>query len=254
MELLGLRVRKGKLGEIAYAGINALIPIVLLLLIHGFDSAYPALALVFLSKWRIFSLRPRFWWINIKANSVDLLVGVSVVGLLYLSMTSLILQSVIVLVYGYWMLYLKHRSGVNAIHWQAGVAQFLALTVLFSLSTVANDFLIVLGCWVVGYSVARHVTSTYDENSVELLSGLWGLITAQFGWILYFWTTAYDLSLPIMIPQIALVMLVLSYAAVRIYDAAKKDQLTTSFVRLTSIYSALLLVIILLFSRWSVAI
>ncbi|MGD8374127.1 MAG: hypothetical protein PVI21_04740 [Candidatus Woesebacteria bacterium] len=254
MELLGLRVRKGKLGEIAYAGINALIPVVLLLLIHGFDSIYPALALVFLSKWRILSLRPRFWWINIKANSVDLLVGMSVVGLLYLSMTSLILQLVIVLLYGFWMLYLKHRSGISSIHWQAGIAQFFALTVLFSLSTTVNDFLIVLGCWVIGYSVARHVTSAYDENSVELLSGLWGLLTAQFGWILYYWTTAYDLSLPIMIPQIALVMLVLSYAATRLYSAAKKDQLSVALVRLTSIYSILLMLVILLFSHWSVVI
>lgn len=254
MELLGLKIRRGKLAEIAYAGINAVIPVALLLLIHGFDSVYPALALVFLSKWRIFSLRPRFWWINIKANSVDLLVGVSVVGLLYLSMTSLILQLVIVAAYVVWMLYLKHRSGSGAIRLQAGIAQFLALTVLFSLSAVTNDFLIVLGCWIIGYSVARHLTSVYDENSVELLSGLWGLLTAQLGWILYTWTTAYNIGLSVKIPQMSLVMLVLSYAATRLYAAAKKDELTLSLVRLTSIYSIILLAIIIIFSSWDVVI
>jgi hypothetical protein len=254
MELIRSRIRRSKLGEIAYAGINALLPIALLLMIHGFDSPYPALLLVLLSKWRIFALRPRFWWINLKANAVDLLVGISVVGLLYISMTSLLLQLIVAFGYGVWLLYLKHRSDASAIRLQAGIAQFLALTVLFSLSTVVIEPLVIAGCWVIGYSVARHLTSVYDEGYIELLSCLWGLFVAQIGWLLFHWTIAYDIGLPVKIPQIALILLVISFSVTRLYVAAKDGRLGTSLIRLTTIYSVVLLAIILLFSRWDVTI
>jgi hypothetical protein len=43
------------------------------------DFVKVALALVVLSKWRMFAVRPRFWAANIRANGVDLMVGLSIV-------------------------------------------------------------------------------------------------------------------------------------------------------------------------------
>jgi hypothetical protein len=37
-----------------------------------------ALALILLSKWRMLAVRPRHWPANIRANSVDLIVGLSI--------------------------------------------------------------------------------------------------------------------------------------------------------------------------------
>ena len=254
MEFLRSRIRRSKLGELAYLGINALLPIALLLLVHNFDSIYPALALVLLSKWRILALRPRFWWMNIKANAVDLLVGVSVVGLLYLSMASLPLQIVIALAYGGWLLYLKHRSDVGSIMLQAGIAQFLALTVLFSLSIIINDLVVILGCWVIGYSAARHVLASFEEDATDLLSCIWGLLVAQLGWLLYHWTIVYDINLPVKVPQIALITLVVAFGAARLYSAAKRNRLSDTSVRTNAIFAAVLVVIILIFSQWDVTI
>ena len=254
MEFLRSRIRRTKFGELAYIAINALLPIALLLLIHSFDSIYPALALVLLSKWRILALRPRFWWINIKANAVDLMVGISIVGLLYISMTSLPLQLALTIGYGAWLLYLKPRSDTNAILLQAGIAQFLALTILFGASTIVNDLLVILGCWIIGYSVARHVVSNFDEQSGELLSTIWGLIIAQLGWLMYHWTIVYDLGLPIKIPQIALITLVLSFTVGRLYAASKAGRLSDMMIRATAIFCVALLAVILIFSRWDVTI
>ena len=39
--------------------------------------------LVLLSKWRIFAVRARYLWLNLKSNLVDLIVGMSVVFLTY---------------------------------------------------------------------------------------------------------------------------------------------------------------------------
>ncbi len=254
MDLLKTGIRRSKVGEIAYIVINAALPIVLLLIVLNFGSAYPALALVLLSKWRVFALRPRFWWINIKANLVDFLVGVSYVGLLYLSLGSLPVMILLALGYGAWLLYIKPRSDPSSILLQASIAQFVSLVVLFSLSVVINEFFIVLGCWVIGYVAARHMVINFEEEYVEFISAAWGLVISQLGWLLYRWTVTYDLQLPFKIPQIALLTLVISFAAARLYVASKSGRLTSSLVRSTAIFSTVLITFILVFARWDVTI
>jgi hypothetical protein len=254
MELLKTGIRRTKVGELAYIGINAALPIVLLLLVLDFSSAYPALALVLLSKWRVFALRPRFWWINIKANFVDFLVGVSYVGLLYLSGGNLPIMLLLAVGYGVWLLYIKPRSGHSSIMLQAGIAQFLALTVLFNLSATINEFFVILGCFIIGYIAARHVAGNYEEDRAEFISYVWGLVISQLGWLLYRWTITYDVRLPFKIPQIALLSLVISMAAAKLYAAAKARRLTMSLVRSTAIFSAILIAFILIFARWDVTI
>lgn len=254
MELLRSRIRRGKVGELAYLVINALLPVVLVLLVRNFDSPTIALALVLLSKWRILALRPRFWWMNIKANAVDLLVGLSVVVLLYLAMASWPLQLVIALGYTVWLLWLKQRSDLGSILTQAGVAQFVALTALFSISTTVVDLAVVAGCWVIGYAATRHVLTAFEEPSIAVLSCMWGLVVAQLGWLLYHWTVVYDIGLPIKIPQIALVVLVVSFAVARLYAALKQDRLQANMVRMNTIFTVVLLLIIFIFARWDVTI
>lgn len=256
MDLLKTGIRRTKVGEIAYIVINAILPVALLLLVLNFSSAYPALALVVLSKWRVFALRPRFWWANIKANFVDFLVGASYVGLLYLCGVNGFnpIMLVLALGYGAWLLYLKPRSDHASIMVQAGVAQFVALTVLFSLSTVLNELSVILGCFGIGYIVARHVVSNYEEDKSEFISYAWGLVVSQLGWLLYRWTAIYDLGLPFEIPQISLLMLVISLAAARLYAAGKAHKLNASLMRSTVIFSAALIAFILIFTRWDVKI
>lgn len=254
MELLKTGIRRTKVGELAYIGINAALPLVLLLLVLDFGSAWPALTLIALSKWRVFALRPRFWWINIKANFVDFLVGVSYVGLLYFSNSNLPIMLLLAVGYGVWLLYVKPKSDHSSVMLQAGIAQFLALTVLFNLSVVVNEFFIIMGCFVIGYIAARHVVGSYEEDRGEFIAYTWGLVLSQLGWLLYRWTITYDVRLPFMIPQIALLTLVIGMAAAKLYAAAKAHRLTMSLVRSTAIYSAVLIAFILIFARWDVKI
>jgi hypothetical protein len=254
MELLKTGIRRTKVGELAYIAINAALPIVLMLIVMNFSSAWPALALVVLSKWRVFALRPRFWWVNIKANFVDFLVSISYVGLLYLSIGSPVVMLLLALAYGVWLLYVKPRSDHASIMVQAGIAQFVALTVLFSLSVIINEFFIILGCFAIGYIAARHVVTSYEEDHGEFISYVWGLVLSQLSWLLYRWTVTYDLQLPFRIPQIALLTLVISMAAGHLYSAAKAHHLSKSLVRSTAIFSAVLIAFILVFARWDVTI
>jgi len=254
MELLRSKAARTRVSEIFYIVFNALLPVALLFLVRGFDPPYLAIALVLLSKWRIFALRPRFWWANIKANLVDMLVGVSVVGLMYLASSELVVQLVIMLGYGAWLLAIKPRSGPHGIMVQAGTAQFLSLIVLFSFSTLFNEFVVVLACGLVGYVAARHMISNYEEPYVELWATLWALFVAELAWLLFRWTTVYNLGLPVVIPQIALIMLVVGFCVARLYHSAKEDRLSQSMLRGTLLFGTLLLAVILLFSPWDVTI
>ncbi len=254
IELLRSKAARTRVSEIFYVVFNALLPVAVLFLVRGFDPPYLAIALVLLSKWRIFALRPRFWWANIKANLVDVLVGISIVGLMYLASAELVVQVVVALGYGVWLLGIKPRSGPHGIMVQAGTAQFLSLIVLFSFSALFNEAFIVVASGFIGYIAARHVVSNYEEPYVELWSCLWGLLIAELGWLLFRWTTVYNLGLPIIIPQIALIMLVVGFCAARLYHLSKEDRLSRSMFRGTLLFGTLLLAVILLFSPWDVTI
>jgi hypothetical protein len=254
IELLKAKATRNRVSEAIYVGLNALLPLALFALVQLFDPPYLAVVLVVLSKWRILALRPRYWWVSIKANMVDLLVGLSTVGLLYLATKEqMFLQIIITLAYGAWLLVLKPRSTAHGILLQAGIAQFVSLVVLFHFYRLP-EFVVILGCWAIGYISARHVVSNYEEPHVELLSALWGLFLAQLGWLAWRWTIAYNVGLPIFIPQIALIMVVVGFCAARMYHANKHERMTKPMLRYTAIFGAGLLAIILLFSPWDATI
>lgn len=241
------------MSEAIYIGLNALLPIAVLAFVRLFDPPYLAVALVLLSKWRIFALRPRFWWTNIKSNLVDVLVGLSAVGLIYLSASSFTLQIILAVLYGVWLLGVKPRSGAHGIMMQAGIAQFVSLVVLFAFYRLP-EALVLIACWLIGYVCARHVVSNYEEPHVELMASLWGMFVMQLGWLCYRWTIVYNVGLPIVIPQIALIMLVVGFCTARMYHASKHGRMTAPLLRYTAIFGAVMLAVILLFSPWNATI
>lgn len=250
MELLRAKATRTRVSEVIYIGLNALLPLTVLALVRLFDPPYLAVLLVLLSKWRIFALRPRFWWANVKANLVDVLVGISAVGLLYLAGNEhLWLQILITILYCAWQVGLKPKSDMHGVMLQAGVAQFVSLLVLFHFYRLP-EAVVIMGCWLVGYVCARHMISNYEEPYIELMAALWGLFVMELGWLCYRWTIVYNLGLPILIPQIALIMLVIGFCAARMYHADKHERLTMPLLRGTAIFGAALLLIILVFSPW----
>jgi hypothetical protein len=249
MELLRAKATRTRVSEVVYVGLNALLPLATLALVRLFDPPYLAVILVLLSKWRIFALRPRFWWANVKANLVDVLVGISAVGLMYLAGADIWLQILLTILYGAWLLVVKPKSGIHGVMLQAGIAQFVSLVVLFHFYRLP-EVIVLIACWVIGYVCARHMVSNYEEPYIELMASLWGLFLVQLGWLCYRWTNVYNLGLPIVIPQIALIMLVIGFCAARMYHASKHGNMTTSMLRGTAIFGAALLVVILVFSPW----
>lgn len=250
MELLRAKKTRTRVSEVIYISLNALLPLTILALVRLFDPPYLAVVLILLSKWRIFALRPRFWWVNVKANLVDILVGLSTVALMYLAGNDQIwLQVLLTVMYGVWLLVVKPKSGAHGVMLQAGIAQFVSLTALFHFYRLPELFVLV-ACFLIGYVCARHMVSNYEEPYIELMAALWGLFVMQLAWVCFRWTNVYNLGLPILIPQIALIMLVVGFCAARMYHANKHDRMTPSMLRGTAIFGAVLLSVILVFSPW----
>lgn len=221
MEFLKSSKRRSFLSESIYIVLNIALAIAVLGVVWAIESPLPAFGLVLLSKWRILAVRPRYWFANIQANLVDIIVSLSFVVLLYGASGAFIAQIILTLLYIGWLLVIKPRSKRVFMTIQAGTAIFLGVTALMSISYGWIASAVVLVMWVIGYSAARHVISSFDDAHISLYSLLWGLLFAEIGWLAYHWTFAY--SLPgvgdIKLSQTALITLAISFLAERAYSS-----------------------------------
>lgn len=218
MKLIKSAVRRSKLSEVLYVALNVALVVLVLVLAVVFQPPYLAYALVVLSKWRVFAVRPRFWMANIQTNTVDLMVGLSVVTLIWLSSASFEVQLVLAALYAAWLLVVKPRSKRKWVLMQAGVSQFVTLITLFSFAYELPVAFVVLAAWLVGYLAARHALAAYEEDEVTLFSLAWGFMVAELAWLVYHWTIAYTLIGDLKVPQIAIVVAGLGYVAIKMYS------------------------------------
>lgn len=223
MEFLKSSKRRTLLSELLYIILNIGLAIAVLLAVVITQSPLLAIAIVLLSKWRVLAVRPRFWVPNIKANLVDTIVGISIVVLIMTAQGAFVVQALLTLIYVAWLLFIKPRSKRKIVATQAAVATFLGIMALVTISYGWYASLVVFGMWVIGYATSRHVLSSYEEAHSSFYTFVWGLVMAELGWISFHWTFAYSLgTLPVKIPQVALVGLGLSFMAERVYHSYRE--------------------------------
>lgn len=254
MELLRSRksTRRFKLGDLVHLLFNLALPVVVFLLASQWQLYVLALIVILLGKWRIFAVRPRFWGANIQANLVDVIVGVSTIGLMFQADGAPIFQAIWAVLYAVWLVGIKPRSNPGAVAIQAAMAQAMGLTALFFFSDQINDVLVVIGAWIIAYGAARHVVSSYEEELTTLLSACWALAIAELAWLLNRWVVVYDIKHHFYVPQIAVIVLIVGYCAAHLYGYAKEGKLSWRKVQYVFGAGALLLFFVLaIFSNWS---
>lgn len=242
--------RKSVFSEVMYYVLNIGLVATILVLSQTIHSPILAIVIVLLSKWRVLAVRPRYWWTNIQANMVDLIVGVSIVTLMYLPEMSLFAQSVLAIIYAVWLLFIKPLSKRNHMLLQSFFAILFGVTALYSVSYEWPVTLVIAGMAIIGYSSARHFLFSYEEDQIVLLSAIWGLIFAEIGWLAYYWTFSYPLpgTTALKIPQITILVVVMSFLAERVYRSwAKNKRVVVGEVIIPSVFSGLLVAVILLF-------
>jgi hypothetical protein len=250
MELIKSATRRSRLSEVVYIGLNLTYAGLLWALVATFDPPVLAYALVALSKWRVLAVRPRFWFANVQANLIDAMVGISIVTLLWLSNGHLDTQAILTAVFAVWLVVLKPRSKQRFMILQARLALFISLTALFSVAYTMPLLLVVLLCWIIGYATARHVLSSYNNESERtFLALIWSFIVAELGWLGYHWTVAYGLSDDFKIPQIAIVTGIIGFVvskAYELYHHSNNGKIDMSVLRWPLIFAVLALLILLI--------
>lgn len=221
--------RRSFLSESIYLALNIGLAVGVMLVVFYTGSPWTALVLTVLSKWRVFAVRPRYWWVNFQSNLVDFMVSVGVVVHLNVINDSaligshkLILMLALTVFYIGWLLYLKPRSSRKMIAAQAATSTILSISALFAISFTWPVSIVVLMMWLIGYTAARHVLNSYDNESHAIfLSLAWGFAIACIGWVAYHWTVAYAMPIftAIQIPQVVITTALVSFLAYKTYDS-----------------------------------
>ena len=250
VEFLKTARRKSLLSEVMYYVLNIGLAVTLLVLSQTIQSPMLAISLVLLSKWRVFAVRPRYWWTNIQANAVDVIVGVSIIALMYLPGMSFLAQAILAAQYAIWLVVLKPLSKRRYMLLQAAAALVFGVTALFAVSYEWPVVVVVAGMFVIGYSSARHFLYSYEEEQIVLLSAVWGLICAEIGWLAYYWAFSYGLpgTTAIKIPQVTIIVALSSFLAERVYRSwAKHGRVVVGDVVLPAVFVSILIGVVLLF-------
>ena len=169
--------------------------------------------LVLVSKWRIFAVRARYLWLNIKSNLVDLIVGVSVVLIAYYAGSAfLVVDFVLMVFYCIWLLFIKPWSSEVAASCQALVAVFLGITAAVVTTASLNVIVMVFLVFVIGYAASRHILAQSSDKDFTLTTLVCGLMFAEIVWLCNAWGIVYTFGgTGIIIPQTAIVLTVFAF-------------------------------------------
>lgn len=186
-------------------------------------SENPALGiiLVLVSKWRVFAVRSRYIWINIKSNLVDLIVGLSIVMLSYYSSTArsfdepldFVYIGIYMAIYIVWLLFIKPMSSEKATMAQALIAVFLGISASTIMSATLDSIVAVLLAFVIGYAACRHVLVQAGGGVAGLTTLSCGLVFAEIAWLSHSWEIIYSFGdSGIRIPQCAIILTIFAFA------------------------------------------
>ena len=185
-------------------------------------SASPLLGLllVLLSKWRVFAVRGRYLWLNIKSNLVDMIVGVSVVLLTYYAGASLMPVDILLAIfYCAWLLFIKPMSSEKATLAQSLIAVFLGMSAAAIMAANLDEIVIVLMAFLVGYAASRHVLVQSSDKDFTLTTLVCGLVFAEVAWLCQSWAIIYTFGESgIRIPQIAIILTIFAF----VYNYARQ--------------------------------
>ena len=219
MDLIKSHKHRSRISEAMYILLNVLLALAMFAVTYVSGSPWIAVALVSMSKWRVLAVRPRFWLANLITNTVDLIVGLSYVTLVYCMMGSVGVQVALRVLYIVWLLIIKPCSKHTYVVVQAGAALFLGLTTVSMMMYEWNPACFVAASWIIGCIAMRHVINTYDEPYSNLYSFVFGVVTAELAWISYHWMAAYAIPglSPIRLSQFALFTTLFYFVAERAY-------------------------------------
>ena len=231
--------------QLLHVGLQLILPAVLLVLVR-LEGAFVELALllVLLSKWRMFAVRPRFWLANLRANAVDITVGLSTVLFMANSPDGYV-QILWAALYAVWLVSIKPATGTVMVAAQALLAQLVGLMALFLVWADGPSIGLIFVTGIICYVSARHFFDNFDEPYAKLLSYLWAYFGAALVWLLGHWLLFYGL-----VAQPTLILSMVGYGLAALYYFDHTDRLSVGLRREFLFIMVAVLILILTFSDW----
>ena len=219
-----------------------------------------AILLVLLSKWRILAVRPRYWWLNLKANLVDLTVGISLALLVYLANPSggfNVWQIALTIIYAVWLVAIKPLSTTRGAELQSLFAIFFGSFVVSLITAQLNPIVGVIVCFIIGYGATRHVLVQGDDHDFTFTTFIFGMMMSELYWICYHWTIAYQLGngatdgfiTGFSIPQFPIIATIMLFVFSRGYKSAIRHdgKIRIDDILAPAIFSALVMILMVFF-------
>lgn len=228
-----------------HLGLTTLLPVLVYVLVRiGFFQL--ALAIILLSKWRIFAVRPRYWPINVRYNAVDIMVSVSLLAFMVHAAPSAMWQLIWTGVYEVWLVFIKPRSTIFMVSVQAFAGQVAALMALFLIWRDAPLIGFIAAVGAICYLSARHFLGSFDERYAVLYAAVWGYFAAALVWVLGHWLLFYD-----GLAQPTLLLSVLGFGLGGMYYLDQTERLSGLLRRQFIFIMVAVIVVVLVFSDWS---
>lgn len=204
-----------------------------------------ALIMIVLSKWRMIAVRPRFWAANVRANAVDIIVGISIVAFMSHGNVGIGLQLMWAIAYGVWLIVIKPRSSLLFTSVQASIGQLLGLMALYLTWTGGPLAGLVLVTAIICYLSARHFFDSFNEPYARLLSFMWGYFGAALAWLLGHWLLFYQ-----MVAQPTLLLSSIGYGLAVLYYLDHHGRLNKALRRQFIFIMIAIILVVLSFSDW----
>ncbi len=200
--------------------LNILLGVVSVLITVFSGTPWFGVILVLLSKWRIFAVRRRYLWVNIKSNLVDLIVGLSIVLLSYYAGTSLLpVDFILMAIYVIWLLFIKPQSSETANLIQSLIAVFLGISASTIMSANLDATVSVVLAFLIGYAASRHILAQTSSHDYTLTTLVCGLVFAEVAWLCSSWAIIYTFGdTGIRIPQVAIILTIFAF----VYNYARQ--------------------------------
>lgn len=223
--------------------LSAILPALLYVLVR-MHFLQLAILVLLLTKWRIFAVRPRFWPAIIRANAVDIMVGLSTIVFMTHAHAAYI-QLIWAGLYMVWQVFIKPGRQTLMVSAQALIGQTYALMAIFLAWTDAPLALLVLGAWAACYLSARHFLSAFEEPYTSLFAHSWGYFAAALVWVCVHWLLFYGV-----VAQPTLLLTVLGFGLGGLYFLEESDRLSSFVWRQIVFIMVAVVVVVLLFSDW----
>lgn len=246
IEFIKLARKRGVMADIVHALFNVLFAALTIFLTIAFETPWPAVLLVILSKWRVVAVRPRYWWANFLSSLPDLSFGIGLaiiswgcgqIAASYLAVSApstphlpipaLAVQISLGVIYAVWLIAIKPKHSETMVGFQALASQFVGLTAVFFLSQWLPLLATMILAFIVAFASARQALGIFEEKDQDLLSTMWGLMVMELAFVSWHWSVSYQITPLIRIPQIAIISAVISVIAYRVYRAWHDDRRVT---------------------------